>query len=71
MLAGPVQTGQDEYFRARVQPHIDGRRVHYVGEVGGTAKQLLYANAAAPLMPIRWREPFGMVMLKGSPAIPQ
>jgi glycosyltransferase involved in cell wall biosynthesis len=73
VLAGPVQTGQEEYFRERVEPQVDGRRVHYVGEVTGTAKEQLYANAAALLMPIRWREPFGMVMIEalacGTPVI--
>jgi glycosyltransferase involved in cell wall biosynthesis len=73
VLAGPVQTGQEEYFRKRVEPHIDGQRVKYVGEVTGVAKQELYANAAAVLMPLRWREPFGMVMVEalacGTPVI--
>ena len=59
-----MQTGQESYFRERVKPHVDGRRVHYVGEVAGVAKQELYANAAALLMPVRWREPFGMVMVE-------
>ena len=73
VLAGPVQTGQQQYFRERVEPHLDGHRVRYVGEVAGTAKQQLYANARALLMPIRWREPFGMVMVEalaaGTPVI--
>ena len=64
VLAGPVQTGQEAYFGELVEPHIDGRRVRYVGEVGGTAIQGLFANAAALLMPVRWREPFGMVMIE-------
>jgi len=73
VLAGPVQSGQAEYFGERVQPHIDGRQVRYVGEVAGIAKQQLYAHAAALLMPIRWDEPFGMVMIEalacGTPVI--
>ena len=73
VLAGPVQTGQERYFREMVKPHIDGRRVRYVGELGGTAIQELFANAAALLMPVRWREPFGMVMVEalacGTPVI--
>ena len=73
VLAGPVQTGQQEYFRERIEPHIDERRVRYVGELGGTAIQELFANAAALLMPVRWREPFGMVMVDalacGTPVI--
>jgi len=73
VLAGPVQTGQEQYFRERIEPHIDGRRVLYVGEVAGVAKQQLYANARALLMPVRWPEPFGMVMVEalatGTPVI--
>lgn len=73
VLAGPVQTGQADYFREQVEPHIDGTRVRYVGEVTGAPKQQLYARAAALLMPIRWDEPFGMVMIEalacGTPVI--
>jgi glycosyltransferase involved in cell wall biosynthesis len=73
VLAGPVQTGQADFFREHVEPHIDGRRVRYVGEVGGMRKQELYAGAAATLVPLRWEEPFGMVMVEslacGTPVI--
>ena len=64
VLAGPVQSGQSDFFRSEIEPHIDGDRVRYVGEVAGVAKQRLYAHARALLMPIRWREPFGMVMIE-------
>lgn len=73
VLAGPVQPGQERYFREQVEPYLDGERVRYIGEVGGTMKTELFANAAAFLMPVRWREPFGMVMLEalacGTPVI--
>ena len=73
VLAGPIQPGEEEYFAEEVEPQLDGRRVHYIGEVGGAAKQKLFAGAAALLMPIRWREPFGMVMVEalacGTPVI--
>jgi glycosyltransferase involved in cell wall biosynthesis len=73
VLAGPVQAGQENYFREMVEPYIDDCQVHYIGEVGGTAKQNLFANAQALLMPVRWREPFGMVMVEalacGTPVI--
>jgi glycosyltransferase involved in cell wall biosynthesis len=73
VLAGPVQPGQEEFFRERVQPHLDGRRVRYAGEVAGVEKRELFANARALLMPLRWREPFGMVMIEalacGTPVI--
>jgi glycosyltransferase involved in cell wall biosynthesis len=73
VLAGAVQTGQADYFRRQIEPHIDGSRVRYVGEVTGAPKQQLYARAAGLLMPIRWAEPFGMVMIEalacGTPVI--
>jgi glycosyltransferase involved in cell wall biosynthesis len=73
VLAGPVQPGQEAYFEARIAPHVDGRSVRYVGEVGGRAKQELFASARALLMPIRWDEPFGLVMVEalacGTPVV--
>ncbi|MGC2372347.1 MAG: glycosyltransferase family 4 protein [Solirubrobacteraceae bacterium] len=73
VLAGPVQPGQEDYFRREIEPHIDGRRVVYAGEVGGKRRTELFARAKAFLMPIRWAEPFGMVMVEalacGTPVI--
>jgi glycosyltransferase involved in cell wall biosynthesis len=72
-LAGPVQPGQEAYFAEEVEPHIDGRQVEYVGEAGGDAKRELDQGARALLMPIRWQEPFGLVMVEalasGTPVI--
>ncbi len=72
VLAGPVQPGQQEFFEREVEPHLDGERVRYIGEVG-EEKRDLYAGARALLMPIRWPEPFGLVMTEamacGTPVI--
>ena len=72
VLAGPVQPGQEEFFAREVEPQIDGDRVRYIGEVGDE-KGDLYAGARALLMPIRWPEPFGLVMTEamacGTPVI--
>jgi glycosyltransferase involved in cell wall biosynthesis len=64
ILAGPVQRGQERFFANEIQPHIDGSQITWVGEVGGARKQRLFADAAVFLMPIRWAEPFGMVMVE-------
>jgi glycosyltransferase involved in cell wall biosynthesis len=64
ILAGPVQPGHERFFATQVEPHIDGQQVRYVGEVGGARKQQLFADAFAFLMPIRWPEPFGLVMVE-------
>jgi glycosyltransferase involved in cell wall biosynthesis len=72
VIAGPVQPGNEEFFAREVEPHIDGDGVRYVGEVGDE-KLELYAGARAFLMPIRWPEPFGLVMTEamacGTPVI--
>jgi glycosyltransferase involved in cell wall biosynthesis len=73
VLAGPVQPGQEEFFAREVEPAVDGDRVRYVGELGAEEKMKAYGDARALLMPIRWAEPFGLVMTEamacGTPVI--
>ena len=73
VVAGPIQPGQESYFEEEIEPHLDDDRMRYTGEVGGADKHELFANARALLMPIRWEEPFGMVMVEalacGTPVI--
>ncbi len=73
VLAGVIQPGQQAFFDREVAPHIDGKAVRFVGEIGGAAKRSLFAHARGLLMPIRWDEPFGMVMVEalacGTPVI--
>lgn len=64
LLAGLVQPGQEQYFHSQVEPLLDPPQITWIGEVGGRRKQELFARARALLMPIRWPEPFGMVMLE-------
>jgi glycosyltransferase involved in cell wall biosynthesis len=64
ILAGVVQPRQERFFSTEIEPHIDGRQIEFVGEVGGARKQRLFADAFAFLMPITWPEPFGMVMVE-------
>jgi len=73
VLAGVIQPGQQAFFDREVAPHIDGDRVRFVGEVTGVVKRSLFAGARALLVPIRWEEPFGMVIVEalacGTPVI--
>jgi glycosyltransferase involved in cell wall biosynthesis len=52
-----------EYWEHVVQPLL-GSDVEIVGEVGGAEKDAFLRNAAALLFPIRWPEPFGLVMVE-------
>lgn len=73
VLAGVIQPGQQAFFEREVAPHIDGDAVRFVGEIAGSFKRSLFARARGLLMPIRWEEPFGMVIIEamacGTPVI--
>lgn len=57
-----LAAAEDDYYRSKVAPHVDGRRVVYFGEADHAAKVRLYGGARALLYPIQAREPFGLVL---------
>ncbi|MGH9415953.1 MAG: glycosyltransferase family 4 protein [Terriglobales bacterium] len=63
-IAGEIQPMYKDYWEAAIKPHVDGRQVEYVGEVGLEEKNALLAGARALLFPIEWEEPFGLVMIE-------
>jgi glycosyltransferase involved in cell wall biosynthesis len=67
-LADPVDParglGDVRYFRAEVEPHLDGTAVRWVGSVGGEAKAELLRTARAVLFPLRWDEPGGTAVVE-------
>jgi glycosyltransferase involved in cell wall biosynthesis len=62
ILAGNVPDAHRVWFETEVAPHIDGRRVRYVGPVDDVQKSELLGQARALVMPVLWQEPFGIVM---------
>ena len=52
-----------DYFDEYVRPYLNDE-IQYLGEVPHERKLELLAGAAALLFPIRWNEPFGMVMIE-------
>ena len=63
-IAGEIQPIFRDYWEREIEPHVDGRQIEYVGEVGFDAKSELLAHARALLFPIEWDEPFGLVMIE-------
>ena len=56
-----VQRDRD-YFEHVIKPLLCEPGVELIGQVGGSRKNEFLGNAAALLFPIRWPEPFGLVM---------
>jgi glycosyltransferase involved in cell wall biosynthesis len=63
-IAAKIPRAETAYFKKHLEPHLDGKRVELVGEVDESRKQSFLADAAAPLFPIDWPEPFGLVMIE-------
>lgn len=54
---------EKDYFEAEVKPLL-GNGIEYIGEIGATDKLDLLSGAKALINPIKWHEPFGMVMIE-------
>jgi len=68
-----LAAAEDDYYRERVAPHVDGVHVVYYGEADFEAKVKLYGGARALIYPIQAREPFGLVLAEamacGTPVV--
>jgi glycosyltransferase involved in cell wall biosynthesis len=62
-----------EHYRNDIKPLLERGQATLIGEVAGKEKDQFLRNAAALLFPIRWPEPFGLVMAEalacGTPVI--
>ena len=52
------------YWEDEIQPLLEGRQVELLGQLAGKDKDEFLRNAAALLFPVRWPEPFGLVMVE-------
>jgi glycosyltransferase involved in cell wall biosynthesis len=54
-----------DYYDQVMKPILSSdKQVIYIGELGTAAKKHWYRHAQATLFPIRWGEPFGMVLIE-------
>jgi glycosyltransferase involved in cell wall biosynthesis len=72
-MAAKIPRSETRYYKAHLQPIIDGEQIKLIGEVNDSGKAELLRGAAALLFPIDWPEPFGLVMIEaiacGTPVI--
>ena len=73
LIAGKMQDDhEDRFFTERLEPLL-GDHVVYLGEVPHDEAVRLLAGATALVNPLRWPEPFGMVMVEalacGTPVV--
>lgn len=73
VIAGEIRKEFLSFFERKVKPFIDGKNVEFVGEVSFEEKVELLKEAKALLLPVRWNEAFGLVMIEamacGTPVI--
>ena len=71
VLAGIIQ--DQKYFHDEIAPHIDNRRVRYLGQVESIERDILLGGALALLHLISFSEPFGLSVVEalatGTPVI--
>lgn len=55
-----------EFYDTKIAPHIDGKSVVLSGYLEGKAKSDFIKKAKAFIFPLRWEEPFGLVMIEAA-----
>jgi len=71
IISGLIQ--DQNYFKEKVKPYINGEDIVYVGNSGPSDRDKLLGNAKALLHPINFEEPFGLSVIEsmfcGTPVI--
>jgi glycosyltransferase involved in cell wall biosynthesis len=68
-----LAAAEDDYYREKIAPHVDGTQIVYYGEADFAAKVKLFGGARALVYPVQAREPFGLVLAEamacGTPVV--
>lgn len=73
-IAGKTRASDQAFFDQKVKPIIENNQlIEFVGEIDNNQRNEFLGKAKALLFPIKWQEPFGLVMLEslvvGTPVI--
>jgi glycosyltransferase involved in cell wall biosynthesis len=60
----PTARRDTEYYEQVIQPLLREPGIEMIGQVGGRDKDTFLREAAALVFPVRWPEPFGLVMIE-------
>lgn len=63
-IAAKVDRVDEAYYRASIEPLLDGSAVEFIGEINEKQKTEFLGNARALLFPVDWPEPFGLSMIE-------
>jgi len=73
VIAGIVPDANREYYETRIVPHVDGRRIEYIGPCDAEQRDELMRRAYAYLHLITYAEAFGLTIVEamavGAPVI--
>lgn len=60
-----AQPVEKDYYEKVIKPIVDcDKQIIYIGELGSDQKKQWYRYARATVFPIRWEEPFGLVLIE-------
>jgi len=71
-IIGGIYPADQGFFDEKIKPYLNNK-IEYLGNASQNTLKPLYGQALALLMPVRWEEPFGLVMIEamasGTPVI--
>ncbi len=63
-VSAKIGAEDQAYYHQVMAPLLAGGSVDFIGEIDDTQKPAFLSGARALLFPIRWQEPFGLVMIE-------